>query len=382
MDNNNQPTNNPTRPTHSLFLTTIPAPPLSFQQAMATTKSQSLFRRVFPARRSRNGDNAKSTFETIGGVYQEPTRSAFTKHQEVMMIIHEGQEDHDDHTRDLGKKLMSLNDSATAATESLSSDGSFDDSVGGGQSSSSASSNNSCSSPAPDILNMDWRRQPSQRNLFANMDMHSLDEEEKEEDVPQCDSIENSSNDCSSTWKSSGDSHHHDGAPLITLRSESVRLIDPRRPELQLGDDEVLHKVLTKASKRLPRHSGNFASLHVMINSERLRHQVAPLQRLPALDEMARQHAAHMGQHQRLQHAELSDLQESLLTSHQAAPLCRIGSNVAACGDGDLLRLFSYMMKDSMADRNNILDRRYTCMGVGTFKSNQDGKLYVCQLFV
>lgn len=233
---------------------------------------------------------------------------------------------------------------------------------------------------------MDWRRQPSQRNLFANMDMSILDEEDEEQEEKS----QSASSSSASAWKSSGDSHHHDGAPLITLRSESIRLIDSKRPELQLDDDEVLHKVLTKASKRLPRHCGNFASLHVMINSERLRHQVAPLQRMPALDEVARQHAAHMAAERCLQHAEWDDLEEALRLRHEQQPteatapqaLSRIGSNVASCGDGDLVRLFASMVNESMADRNNILDRRYISMGVGTFKSQHDGKLYVCQLFV
>jgi hypothetical protein len=209
------------------------------------------------------------------------------------------------------------------------------------------------------------------------MDMHNntLDEEEEEEEPQE---------DCSNTvvaWKSSGGTHHHDGAPLITLRSESVRLIDPKRPELQLDDNEVLHKVLTSAAKRLPRHLGNFASLHIMINRERLKHQAAPLQRLAALDELAREHAAEMACKQYLHHAKLTDLQESLMRRHTSSNVIqRIGSNVASCGDGNLARLFSCMMKENTADRNNILDRRYTCMGVGTAKST-DGKLYVCQLF-
>jgi hypothetical protein len=56
----------------------------------------------------------------------------------------------------------------------------------------------------------------------------------------------------------------------------------------------------------------------------------------------------------------------------------RIGSNVC-CIEGDLVRMHHCMMK-STADRNNILDRRYTDMGIGTYKSS-NGKLYVCELF-
>ncbi|KAG7337742.1 cysteine-rich secretory protein family protein [Nitzschia inconspicua] len=337
---------------------------------MATTKSQSLFRRVFPTRRSHYDNTRPSNFETIGGVYQEPSRKGF--HHEVLIVREERT------AGDLGKQLKSLNDNATAATEPLSSASSFDDSLSGNESSSARSSRY----PSP-YLNMELRRQPSQRNLFSNMDFHSLDNDvEGDEESVSSDPVVECVTADASAWISSGDSRHHDGAPLITLRSESVRLIDPKRPELQLGDDEVLHKVLTKASKHLPRHSGNFASLHVMINSERLRNKIAPLQRMVALDEMARQHAVEMANQLCLRHASLHDLQKSLYHQQPQAAPSRIGSNVASCNDGDAACLFSFMMKECVADRNNILDRRYTYMGVGTCKSQHDGKLYVCQLFV
>jgi hypothetical protein len=37
-------------------------------------------------------------------------------------------------------------------------------------------------------------------------------------------------------------------------------------------------------------------------------------------------------------------------------------------------------MMETVADRNNMLDRRLTCMGIGTAKAD-DGTLYLCQLF-
>jgi hypothetical protein len=337
------------------------------------SKSQSLLRRVFPTRGNRrDASNENASFETLGGVFQEPTRFLSTKDM-VLMIVQEEQGDHQSPSDlDLGKKLMSLNENATAATSTMSSTSSFDESILSGS---------RCMSLLSSPMNLEWRRQPSQRNLFANLDMHSLDEEEEQEDKHSYSDVGCNHN-YVGAWKSSGDSHHHDGAPLITLRSESVRLIDPRRPELQLDDQEVLNKVLTSAAKRLPRLVGNFASLHVMINRERLRHQTAPLQRLAALDELAREHASEMARNQFLHHAKLVDLEESLrYRLSSSLVIQRTGSNVASCGDGDLARLFSCMMKENTADRNNILDRRYTYMGVGTSKSIE-GTLYVCQLFI
>ena len=38
--------------------------------------------------------------------------------------------------------------------------------------------------------------------------------------------------------------------------------------------------------------------------------------------------------------------------------------------------------RNAKADRNNILDRRFTCMGMGTAKSpDENSKLYICQIF-
>jgi uncharacterized protein YkwD len=45
----------------------------------------------------------------------------------------------------------------------------------------------------------------------------------------------------------------------------------------------------------------------------------------------------------------------------------------------NLHAIHSYMMT-SVADRNNIMDRRFTSMGVGTAKAD-DGTLYLCQIF-
>lgn len=340
-----------------------------------TYKSHSLFRRILSTRRVQEDKNSNSKYETLGGVYYESVMLQNNNQQELMVIQEDN--DSDDHWyplqqevpkffETLEKKLPTLyDDGATISTGmetlSLNSNNSFDDSL--------EDSGSVCSyhSRGPTI-SIEWKRQHSQRDLFANMN----DDEE----------AGNEESAIVYKWKSSGDSCHHDDAPLITLRSESIRLIDPRRPEFQLEDDEVLRKVLAGASKRLPRHTACFASLHVMINNERVKHQVAPLQRCNPLDDLAREHAAHMGRKQTLEHVDCQALQKSLTrccnwNKHQQ----RIGCNVSCCTDGDLIRLHASMMKNSVADCNNVLDRRYSYMGVGTYKSLHDGKLYVCQLF-
>ena len=55
----------------------------------------------------------------------------------------------------------------------------------------------------------------------------------------------------------------------------------------------------------------------------------------------------------------------------------RVGVNVG-CGSG-VEQIHRHMMA-SLSDKNNITDRRFVSMGVGTAKS-EDGILYMCQIF-
>jgi len=343
-----------------------------------TGKRQSLFQRILPRVRrtcfSNENPNASTkkslAFQTCGGVYKSTRRS--------MMIIKEDEQengsDRDNNCSLLAKKLQSLNDGMSVSTAMTSetsccssSESSFDDDL--------------CSSHSFRLT-----RQASSRRLICNLDDDD-DDDDQEEPVSDDRNVINNKQHLTNGWKSSGDDRHHEGAPLIALRSQSQRIIDPKRPELQLEDDEVLQKVLVHAARKLPRNCGNFASLHVMINNERIKHQVAPLQRVPALDELAREHASFMAKNQTLAHGDLKELREkleetSVITSAASQSAQRIGSNVCWCSGGDLSIMHETMMKESVADRNNILDRRYTQMGVGTFKCLEDGKLYVCELFI
>jgi hypothetical protein len=179
-------------------------------------------------------------------------------------------------------------------------------------------------------------------------------------------------------WKSSGDAHHHDGSPLIVLRSASQRLIDPSLPGLELGDDEIHRKVMLNARK-LPKALGGLAGLHVILNNERIKRQVAPLQRMPALDEIAQHLAARMADNQELKHCDPVEILRLLLEKGNTC-VKRVGSNVSFC-DGDVAGMHERMMRESLSDRNNILDRRYTTLGVATRKA-PNGSLYVCELFL
>jgi uncharacterized protein YkwD len=245
------------------------------------------------------------------------------------------------------------------------------------------------------ITNFQLIRQPSCRNLFSNLDcIDSDDDDEEDDEEEQIRDQEEEENSITATsdaeWKSSGSTDHHENSPLIVLRSQAQRYIDPiNHPELELSDEEVLQRVLTKAAKSLPRSAGNFASLHVLINNERIKHQIAPLQRSVTLDEAARQHAKRMADRQSLHHPNLDgkedDTDNEFFNVLKQDNVERVGSNVCYCTDGDLVHMHQCIMNkntDNTADRNNILDRRYTEMGIGTYKSLQDGKLYVCELFL
>lgn len=191
--------------------------------------------------------------------------------------------------------------------------------------------------------------------------------------VNSCKSLDESidTENTSSSWSSSGSANHHEGAPRIA-RNFSQRLINPNG--IQLSDDELMGRIMLK-SRTLPKNDGYIASNHVMINNERTRLNIAPLKRAPSLDEVAREHAKKMAQANELFHSDPEKLQEDLVGEESGR---RIGENVTK--GTNLHAIHAMMMKTSLPDKNNILDRRYKDMGVGTAKA-ADGTLYLCQIF-
>jgi Cysteine-rich secretory protein family len=137
-----------------------------------------------------------------------------------------------------------------------------------------------------------------------------------------------------------------------------------------IDDKEELNKVLTRA-KHLP-DTWYFSSNHVMVNQDRVRRSVAPVTRLRELDEIARCQAAVMAEENSLFHMSPTQLQESFPRVAR-----RFGVNVAK---GESIRHIHEAMMNSRSNRNNILDRRYTNMGMGTARG-PDGELFLCQIF-
>ena len=200
-------------------------------------------------------------------------------------------------------------------------------------------------------------------------------------------------------WISSGNPGHHNDAPLFVLRSPSQRgstyptINDEEGEDNKLDDAELLGLIMQR-SRKLPQMLGGkhneyaLRSNHIMVNTDRIQRIVQPLVRMKELDELATQHAKEMATNGELYQPKLKYLHDTILNNgrsggnnsdnHQRI-INRLGSNVA-CGES-LLSMHQMMMTVSVADRNNILDRRFTGMGMGTAKSPTDGKLYLCQIF-
>jgi uncharacterized protein YkwD len=146
-------------------------------------------------------------------------------------------------------------------------------------------------------------------------------------------------------------------------------------PELSGGcpvinEAEALGRVLQR-SRQLPT-TWYYSSNHVMVNQERCRRVVAPLTRLAELDAIAHDHAVAMASADRLFHSNPVELRNKF-----SRPSRRMGENVAS---GDSIRDIHKKMMKTKSDRNNILHRSYTNMGMATAKG-KNGTLYLCQVF-
>jgi uncharacterized protein YkwD len=175
-------------------------------------------------------------------------------------------------------------------------------------------------------------------------------------------------------WTSSGSKLHHKGAPLVVRIPASQRSVGYTYPSDDIGvDDAATLGLVMIRSRRLPQHSDSFASNHVMINADRVARLIQPLVRLTSLDQLAREHASAMASVGYLFHTDMKDLKSSIgkNTTH------RLGLNVAR---GASVQSMHDAMMATLPDKNNILDRRFTCVGMGTAKS-EDGTLYLCQFF-
>jgi Cysteine-rich secretory protein family len=166
-----------------------------------------------------------------------------------------------------------------------------------------------------------------------------------------------------SCWSSCDKLDYHRGAPLIVTSPESGHPIDD--PAAELG-------IVLAKSRRLPASTA-FASNHVMVNNDRISQMVAPLIRLSELDAIARSHAEDMARKGEVFHSKPQEIRSSFCRASR-----RLGENVARGPD---IRAIHAGMMNNVSDRNNLLDRRYTNMGMATARGKDDGLLYLVQVF-
>jgi len=166
------------------------------------------------------------------------------------------------------------------------------------------------------------------------------------------------------SWKSSGSKEHHVGAPLCVSNPD-------KRDDIIANEAECLGRIVARARK-LP-GTWYYSSNHVLVNQERTRRTMAPLIRMLELDELARIHAEQMAEEDELRHAEADALRFAL----KDIPHRRLGENVAR---GESVRSIHNDMMNTLSNRNNILDRRFSHMGMGT-AVGKHGDLYLCQIF-
>lgn len=223
--------------------------------------------------------------------------------------------------------------------------------------------------------NKSGKKQPADFLTIGGVYFAADDSETCDEATPQKSnqSLESAKTDTSlGSWKNSGSPHHNQGAPRLA-KNFSLRRINPRNT--YLSDSELAGRIAV-ASRSLPRKNEYFVSNHVMINDERIKRTIAPLKRIALMDELAREQAKAMAEEGSLFHSDPKELYEILVGQE---PGRRIGQNVAK-GESVTTIHKNMMTTESLADMNNLLDRRFIGMGIGTAKG-ADGTLYLCQIF-
>lgn len=114
---------------------------------------------------------------------------------------------------------------------------------------------------------------------------------------------------------------------------------------------------------------------HALVNAERQwgNSNLSPLKRSRELDEIAKWQAKNMAKASRAYHSDPNELCSRL----HSQPEHRLGENVA---QGKNLRELHGIMKQHSANYANMMDERYTEMGMASAKA-ANGDWYLCQIF-
>jgi hypothetical protein len=171
------------------------------------------------------------------------------------------------------------------------------------------------------------------------------------------------SNSPSTSWKSTDGDSFLPRSPLLVN--------DPEKGDEPIKDELEAMGLIMVRSRHLPT-TWYYSSNHVMVNQERTKRTIAPLVRMPELDEIARENVDAMAKVNKASHSN-----PNFLRIRFQRPARRLGENVAK---GSSIRAIHEAMMDTRSDYNNIADRRYTHMGMATAKAS-DGELFMCQIF-
>ena len=187
-------------------------------------------------------------------------------------------------------------------------------------------------------------------------------------------------NSCESTtnyeWSQSTNRDLNNFSPIYAANTLTMTLF--RIKKYSDEEDEVtLTNIISDRTKTLPINNGYLNNSHTLINRERMSRNILPLYRVSQLDELATEQAKIMAGLQCRGHSDLEVLMPKIIES---GPCRRVGENV--CRETSVQFIHKKMMHSPKcaADKNNILDRRYSSFGVGV-SSCVNGILYVCQIY-
>jgi hypothetical protein len=175
-------------------------------------------------------------------------------------------------------------------------------------------------------------------------------------------------------WIASNLENHQRGVPIVV-----------RKPEYdsynEADDKKLLKKIMTKA-KKLPQEPGKYASIHIMVNAARAKRNIPPMRRERYMDQIAREQAKLMAEEKKIFHIDSPNdlrnrLKEMDRESNELPNYERMGTNV---GRGKSIAEVHSFMIAALAERNNIQDKRFFAMGMGTYTA-ENGMLYMCQVF-
>jgi len=196
-------------------------------------------------------------------------------------------------------------------------------------------------------------------------------------------------------WQNSSNHNHNEYSPLYTNSSLNAMLLcnfknDDGNEELHTrlyrmygnsriiaDDDERFERIIRQRLRSLPKDLGYYASNHLYVNRERLQRKILPLYRCHELDELASKQAKKMAKSQCCMHSDVNDLIAKIALK---SPCRRLGENLCRGSSVEFMHKKMTSSEKCDSEMNNMLDRRFSKLGVGVATSD-NGELYMCQIY-